>query len=52
MSENIRETIKNNMLDQIKLASTEEDRYKATYNFHTFVSALHVEASIPQARKE
>lgn len=52
MSEDIRETIKKDLLRQIWKASTEEDRYKAIYNFHTFVSALHIEVSILQARKE
>lgn len=52
MTEDIRETIKKDLLRQIREASTEEDRYKAIYNFHTFTSTLHIEVSILRAKKE
>jgi len=48
MEIDIREIIKNNLLGSIKEASTEEERYKAITNFHTFVSALHIEVSISE----
>ena len=46
MKKDIREIIKNNILDTIKEASTEEERYKAIINFQEFARALTIEASI------